>query len=90
MTKRESSNGMPYVGDTHVRFADGEVATAFAPKRGSLFRKSSLCKLIPALMLSITAVSNCFVLDTRPSPWTECAVMEGFLTEPFGFLLLFR
>ena len=45
-----------------------------------------LYKLMPALMLVITAFSNGFVLDTRPSPWTVSAIIEKFITEPIGFI----
>ena len=46
-----------------------------------------LYKLVSALMLVVTAFSNSFVLDTRPSPWTLSAIMEKFITEPLGFIL---
>lgn len=48
------------------------------------------CKLIPVLMLAITAVSNGFTLDTRPSPCTLSAIMEKFITEPLGLILSFH
>lgn len=50
-------------------------------------KNTLLCKLVPTVMLVTTAVSNGFVLDTRPSPWTLSAIMERFITEPLGFVL---
>ena len=53
-----------------------------------------LCRLTPALMLVVTAVSNGFsngfILDTRPSPWTASVIMERFITEGVGLILVFR
>lgn len=49
-----------------------------------------LYKIVPVLMLAITAVSNGFVLDTRPSPWTMSAIIEKFITQPLGLILSVR
>ena len=46
-----------------------------------------LYKIVPGLMLAITAVSNGFVLDTRPSPCTMSAIIEKFITQPLGLIL---
>jgi hypothetical protein len=50
----------------------------------------SFCKAIPLLMFAAVAVSNVFVLDTRPSPWTFGAIVDTFTTEPLGLSILFR
>ena len=52
--------------------------------------KNSFLKMIPLLMLAAVAVSNGFVLDTRPSPWIFGAIVDTFTTEPLGLSILFR
>ena len=39
MTTGKALNGKPYAGNPHVRFAEGEVASAAMPRRGSLLYK---------------------------------------------------
>ena len=36
MTTGKALNGKPYAGNPHVRFDEGEVASAATPRRGSL------------------------------------------------------
>ena len=40
MTTGKALNGKPYAGNPHVRFDEGEVASAATPRRGSLLYKS--------------------------------------------------
>ena len=39
MTTGNALNGKPYAGNPHVRFDEGEVASAATPRRGSLLYK---------------------------------------------------
>ena len=39
MTTGKALNGKPYAGNPHVRFDEGEVASAAMPRRGSLLYK---------------------------------------------------
>ena len=39
MTTGKALNGKPYAGNPHVRFDEGEVASAATPRRGSLLYK---------------------------------------------------
>ncbi len=41
MTKGKALDGKPYAGNPHVRFDEGEVAPAAAPRRGSLLYKTA-------------------------------------------------
>ena len=45
MTTGKALNGKPYAGNPHVRFDEGEVASAATPRRGSLLYKD--CPLCP-------------------------------------------
>ena len=62
MTKREALNGKPYAGNPHVRFDEGEAASAVTPRRGPLLHKTSF------LLLVCIAVSS-FV---RGDVWRDC------------------
>ena len=47
MTTRKALNGKPYAGNPHVRFDEGEVASAATPRRGSLlYRMRKLMKFV--------------------------------------------
>ena len=41
MTTGKALNGKPYAGKPHVRFDEGEVASAATPRRGSLLYNDS-------------------------------------------------
>ena len=57
MTTFKEFNGKPYAGIPHVRFDEGEVASATTPRRGSLLYKerAKMKKLI--IMISAAALS---------------------------------
>ena len=42
MATGNALNGKPYAGNPHVRFDEGDVASAATPRRGSLLYKSGL------------------------------------------------
>ena len=44
MTTGNALNGKPYAGNPHVRFDEGEVASAAMPRRGSLLYKNTMLK----------------------------------------------
>ena len=46
MTTGKALNGKPYAGNPHVRFDEGEVASAATPRRGSLLYKSKIGVLL--------------------------------------------
>ena len=62
MTTGKALNGKPYAGNPHVRFDEGEVASAATPRRGSLLYKAmknvSFVKSA-SRVLAVAAVSLC-------------------------------
>ena len=56
MTTGKALNGKPYAGNPHVRFDEGEVASAEKPRRGSLlYTRLRLCKGMAAVALICAA-----------------------------------
>ena len=55
MTTGKALNGKPYAGNPHVRFDEGEVASAATPRRGSLLYKRKVLVVFGALCLSVLA-----------------------------------
>ena len=53
MVKRNAFTGNPYAGNPHVRFDEGEVASAATPRRGSLLY--NIKKLTPLVAICVTA-----------------------------------
>ena len=51
MTNRKALDGKPYAGNPHVRFDEGEVASAAKPRRGSLLYKKSLAEAIKGMQV---------------------------------------
>ena len=56
MATGKALNGKPYAGNPHVRFDEGEVASAAMPRRGSLLYKSNV-KIKVRLMAAVCAVA---------------------------------
>ena len=56
MTTGKALNGKPYAGNPHVRFDDGEVASAATPRRGSLLYNTTKLMMIAAVC--VTTVSS--------------------------------
>ena len=67
MATGKALNGKPYVGNPHVRFDEGEVASAATPRRGSLLYKHSIMfAAIAALCAAIApALSRAATLTHR-------------------------
>ena len=47
--------GKPYAGNPHVRFDEGEVASAATPRRGSLLYKRKTMVFVCAAMVALAA-----------------------------------
>ncbi|MBR3925017.1 MAG: hypothetical protein IKJ45_18005, partial [Kiritimatiellae bacterium] len=78
MTKREVLNGKPYAGNPHVRFDEGEVASA-TPRRGSLLYKMVFSVAACAIPFVVCANSGCFSnrpSDARPADVSRRIVMD--------------
>ncbi len=60
MTTGKALNGKPYAGNPHVRFDEGEVASAAMPRRGSLLYKT---KMIVVAALAATSVQAEFKIN---------------------------
>ena len=56
MATGKALNGKPYAGNPHVRFDEGEVASAAMPRRGSLLYKTTGVRLATVLALTAGAV----------------------------------
>ena len=67
MTKREAINGKPYAGNPHVRFDEGEVASA-TPRRGSLLYKNMLV-MIGVLAFAVVANASSITIDSVAQRW---------------------
>ena len=48
MATGKALDGKPYAGNPHVRFDEGEVASAEKPRRGSLLYKTKMSFLVVA------------------------------------------
>ena len=61
MTTGKALNGKPYAGNPHVRFDEGEVASAAMPRRGSLLYRTTSFRHAVALALAavVVEVSQC-------------------------------
>ena len=55
MTTGKALNGKPYAGNPHVRFDEGEVASAATPRRGSLLYNASKLIAVAAAVFCTTA-----------------------------------
>ena len=55
MTTGKALNGNPYAGNPHVRFDEGEVASAATPRRGSLLYNASKLIAVAAAVFCTTA-----------------------------------
>ena len=69
MTKREALNGKPYAGNPHVRFDEGEVALAAAPRRGSLLY-NCLSLFIATLAAVLGGVSGFAAIADSSTVWS--------------------
>ena len=67
MTTGKALNGKPYAGNPHVRFDEGEVASAATPRRGSLLYKARAFVMVAALSCTAAAF---------------CGLEEGFVSPP--------
>ena len=55
MTTGKALNGKPYAGNPHVRFDEGEVASAATPRRGSLlYNTRTVCAALAAAICAAT------------------------------------
>ncbi len=92
METGKALNGKPYAGNPHVRFDEGEVASAATPRRGSLLY--NIRKLIAAASI-ISVVALPTLADTTYADWTlsgdtaltDDVVVTGTLTIPSGVTL---
>ncbi|MBQ3096731.1 MAG: VOC family protein [Kiritimatiellae bacterium] len=78
MSKREAINGKPYAGNPHVRFDEGEVASA-TPRRRSLLYKMVFSVAACAIPFVVCANSGCFSnrpSDARPADVSRRIVMD--------------
>ena len=70
MTTGKAFNGKPYAGNPHVRFDEGEVASAEKPRRGSLlYEKTKMRLLIPAIVgIVFGVVAECHGAEASSTP----------------------
>ena len=79
MTTGKALNGKPYAGNPHVRFDEGEVASAVTPRRGSLlYRKYTWKAAISAAAIAAGAMAAFAATNitenvtlTEDTDWTE-------------------
>ena len=67
MTTGKALNGKPYAGNPHVRFDEGEVASAAMPRRGSLLYKRIAVILGAAALLPLHADTYQFIVSGYPA-----------------------
>ena len=80
MTTGKALNGKPYAGNPHVRFDEGEVASAATPRRGSLLYKRKMNVLCVAAILAAGMVSGAM----RPTPeYLKSAVVYQIVLRNF-------
>ena len=78
MTTGKALNGKPYAGNPHVRFDEGEVASAATPMRGSLLYRKSVCIFIVAVSMAAVAGSVEEIVSRRsPAPQPYAYVSGG-------------
>ena len=77
MTTGKALNGKPYAGNPHVRFDEGEVASAATPRRGSLLYTK---RLLSAAIAAAIAVSAFAVPVSVGNPGFPYSVPGSFLT----------
>ena len=88
MTTGKALNGKPYAGNPHVRFDEGEVASAAMPRRGSLLYKqrrinaSILIGLMAGLVAGAASAATMTQLingpsDIRVAPLVEASWAQG-------------
>ena len=72
MTTGKALNGKPYAGNPHVRFDEGEVASAATPRRGSLLYKiAKACCRSLAATLCVATVLPLVAFDWKAKPVAE-------------------
>ena len=57
MATGKALNGKPYAGNPHVRFDEGEVASAATPRRGSLLYRRQIASLAAAGIAGLAVLS---------------------------------
>ena len=58
MATGKALNGKPYAGNPHVRFDEGEVASAATPRRGSLLYKKMQLAIVGMVLLPMAAAAK--------------------------------
>ena len=92
MTTGKALNGKPYAGNPHVRFDEGEVASAATPRRGSLLYIGKLSAIIAAAAVNAAAAGenvaqNSIAVDVRrPVPVVDAKV-GGFWHDEYRLLV---
>ena len=76
MTTGKALNGKPYAGNPHVRFDEGEVASAATPRRGFLLYETKTIRTTIAAVLTIAA-SAMAPSPLRAAGFSICAVGDS-------------
>ena len=86
MTTGKALNGKPYAGNPHVRFDEGEVASAAMPRRGSLLYKTKMIRAAIAAICAAASLTS-FAADRTISAdyaLTADETVDGVLTVDSG------
>ena len=86
MTTGKVLNGKPYAGTPHVRFDEGEVASAAMPRRGSLLYKTKMIRAAIAAICAAASLTS-FAADRTISAdyaLTADETVDGVLTVDSG------
>ena len=71
MTTGKALNGKPYAGNPHVRFDEGEVASAATPRRESLlYKRGIMFAAIAAAIVASAMAANADTVTTNGVTWT--------------------
>ena len=84
METGKALNGKPYAGNPHVRFDEGEVASAATPRRGSLLYSISKLIAIAAIATSATLPMKADTIEIDGVTWTYSAKNDTTKTVTLG------
>ncbi|MBQ8114431.1 MAG: SUMF1/EgtB/PvdO family nonheme iron enzyme [Kiritimatiellae bacterium] len=84
MTTGKALNGKPYAGNPHVRFDEGEVASAATPRRGSLLYTLAAVAASAALPLAVDAASISIDGVRQQLPWSSNVDVTYTVTDGDG------
>ena len=92
MTTGKALNGKPYAGNPHVRFDEGEVASAATPRRGSLLYSMRKLMTLAAVAASAFLPASAKTHALQPYAYVQSyggnRVETGYIPQPLSNLYL--